>query len=83
MVKIDQSFVSKMTEDKEMSAIVSAVINLAGSLSLDCVAEGVETQEQCAILTAKGCTIGQGYLFGKAMAAELVPDMVCRKKQAA
>lgn len=83
VVKIDQSFVGKMVENGEMSAIVSAVINLADSLSIEVVAEGVETQEQCDILAGKGCTIGQGYLFGKAAAADQVRIMVGRQRRAA
>jgi diguanylate cyclase (GGDEF)-like protein/PAS domain S-box-containing protein len=64
VVKIDRSFVQRMTEDEEISAIISAVIGLAQSLSLEVVAEGIETELQRGILQQKDCSHGQGYLFG-------------------
>lgn len=72
-LKIDQSFVSRLTMvDCEDSAIIGAVIELARSLSITTVAEGVETETQAAHLIAKGCDMGQGYLFSRPMAAEQV-----------
>lgn len=65
VVKIDRSFIKRMVEDEEVSAIISAVIGLSRSLSLDVVAEGVETKLQRDILQKKGCSHGQGYLFGR------------------
>jgi len=64
VVKIDRSFVQRMTEDQEISAIISAVIGLAQSLSLEVVAEGIETELERRILQQKDCSHGQGYLFG-------------------
>ena len=72
VVKIDRSFVQRMTTDKEISAIISAVIGLARSLSLEVVAEGIETERQRSILTQKLCSHGQGFLFGAAMDREAV-----------
>jgi EAL domain-containing protein (putative c-di-GMP-specific phosphodiesterase class I) len=46
---------------------VRAVVNLAQSLNIRTVAEGVETEEQLEIARAEGCNEGQGYLFGKPM----------------
>lgn len=65
VVKIDHSFVERMVEDDEISAIVTAVIRLAQSLSLSVVAEGVETDQQRRILVDKGCPLGQGFLYGR------------------
>jgi predicted signal transduction protein with EAL and GGDEF domain len=59
-IKIDQSFVREIEGDG--GAICSAVIALARTLDLDVIAEGVETEEQCALLDARGCTQFQGYL---------------------
>lgn len=73
VVKIDKSFIAKMLDEAEISAIVCAVVNLAESLSIDVVAEGVETAEQKAALREKGCTLGQGYFFGRAARADEVP----------
>jgi diguanylate cyclase (GGDEF)-like protein/PAS domain S-box-containing protein len=67
LVKIDMSFVQQMSQDEEISAIVAAVVNLAKSLSIDVVAEGVETQEQSELLQIMGCQFAQGHLFGKAV----------------
>lgn len=72
VVKIDRSFVQRMMEDAEISAIVSAVIGLARSLSLDVVAEGVETDPQRRLLEQKGCSHGQGFLFGAPAGRESV-----------
>jgi diguanylate cyclase (GGDEF)-like protein/PAS domain S-box-containing protein len=69
VLKIDRSFVSRMLSKPRMLAIVQAITKLGPSLSLDIVAEGVETPEQLHALRDAGCEFGQGYLFGKAMHA--------------
>jgi diguanylate cyclase (GGDEF)-like protein/PAS domain S-box-containing protein len=72
VVKIDRSFIERMLDDSEIAAIVTAVVNLARSLSLEVVAEGIEREEQRCFLREQGCTFGQGYLFGAAVQAEQV-----------
>jgi EAL domain-containing protein (putative c-di-GMP-specific phosphodiesterase class I) len=69
-LKIDQSFVSGVTEDLEDKGIVCAIINLADSLGLRTTAEGVETAEQLAFLRAQGCNEAQGYYFSKPLPAD-------------
>lgn len=69
-VKIDQSFIRAMTSDKDALAIVRAVTSLSQSLGMVTVAEGVETQEQLAMLRAEHCGAAQGYLFFKPCDAE-------------
>jgi EAL domain-containing protein (putative c-di-GMP-specific phosphodiesterase class I) len=64
-LKIDRSFVAELDRSSAVLAIVKAVIGLAASLSMDVVAEGIETEAQCAVLSALGCTLGQGFLFGR------------------
>lgn len=63
-IKIDRTFVRQLTEEADVAAIVASVVGLGRSLSLDITAEGVETEEQVALLRAAGCSIVQGFLFG-------------------
>lgn len=69
-LKVDSSFVKEIVSIKENEFIVDAIINLAHSLRLTVVAEGVETPEQVRLLTELGCDMIQGYVYSKAMAAE-------------
>ena len=62
-LKIDKSFIDGLTEGSDDDTIVRTIIDLAGSLGLGVVAEGVETEEQRARLVAHGCPHAQGYLF--------------------
>ena len=71
-VKIDRTFVSKMTADAQSMAVFSAIISLARALRLKVVAEGVETEEQARFLRLLGCDELQGYLFGRPASAEEV-----------
>ena len=82
-VKIDKSFIRQMSDDGEIAAIVSAVITLAHSLGIDAVAEGVEAPAQLEWLRRRGCQFAQGFLFGHAVAAASVPDLVAAQKVAA
>jgi diguanylate cyclase (GGDEF)-like protein len=68
-LKIDRSFVTDMTLSAEGLALVSTIINLAHSLKLKVVAEGVETEEQRRLLHLLGCDQMQGFLFSKAVPA--------------
>jgi len=68
-IKIDQSFVAKLPDDKSALAVVTAITGLARSLKLKVVAEGIETREQLDCLTELGCQYGQGYLFSKPVTA--------------
>ncbi|OIQ74324.1 cyclic di-GMP phosphodiesterase Gmr [mine drainage metagenome] len=69
-LKIDQSFVNQMTSNQEDATIVSAVISMGRSLKRRVIAEGVETAEQHAFLLARNCDEGQGYYYGRPVAAE-------------
>ena len=67
-IKIDRSFVIEMLTEPRSMEIVRAVIGLARGLGLTTVAEGIENQEQAAVLRAAGCDCGQGYYFAKPLA---------------
>lgn len=71
-VKIDRSFIGPEINNTNYD-IIKAIINLAHSLGLDVVAEGIETEAQLKILKNLGCEYGQGYLFAPALNA---PDVI-------
>jgi len=69
-IKIDRQFIRNMTRDPATRAIVKTIIALGKSLDVTITAEGVETQEQAAILREFGCPQVQGFLYGYPGAAE-------------
>jgi EAL domain-containing protein (putative c-di-GMP-specific phosphodiesterase class I) len=64
-LKIDQSFVSSLPDNRNDAIIVQAIITMGQSLDLTVVAEGVETQAQRDFLEAHGCLVYQGYLYSR------------------
>ena len=74
-IKIDQSFVRDLAS-RGNQAIVRALTSLAGELGLEAVAEGVETTQQAAQLLGLGCYRGQGFLYGKAVCADTIADIL-------
>ncbi len=69
VLKIDQSFVQRITSDPDDSPIVSAIIDMGKNLKQRVIAEGIETQEQLAFVQALHCAEGQGYLFSRPLPA--------------
>ncbi|MFB9528299.1 putative bifunctional diguanylate cyclase/phosphodiesterase [Nonomuraea roseola] len=67
-VKIDASFVQRLSSSEDDERIVRSIVDLVRSLGLRSVAEGVETEEVALKLTGMGCDMGQGWLFGRPMA---------------
>jgi diguanylate cyclase (GGDEF)-like protein/PAS domain S-box-containing protein len=70
IVKIDKSFIDRITLDREGAAMVRGVIDLGSALGLTTVAEGVENHDQLALLHELGCDSVQGYLFAEPMPSE-------------
>jgi EAL domain-containing protein (putative c-di-GMP-specific phosphodiesterase class I) len=70
ILKIDRSFIKKITNKPGDALIVNAIINMAENLKLLAVAEGIETKTQRNYLLAHGCIEGQGYLFSRSVPAE-------------
>jgi len=66
-LKIDRGFVRDILADPHDAAIVQAVLGIGRAMALEVIAEGVETAAQAAALSAMGCRIGQGYLYGRAL----------------
>jgi diguanylate cyclase (GGDEF)-like protein/PAS domain S-box-containing protein len=66
-IKIDRSFVNEIPAQQDKCELVKAILSIATALKLGSVAEGVETIEQAEYLTAHGCRLAQGYLFGRPM----------------
>ena len=64
-LKIDQAFVQTMSDCATTKSIVASMLQLAGSLRLDVVGEGIETAGQRSLLQILGCEFGQGFLFGR------------------
>jgi diguanylate cyclase (GGDEF)-like protein len=76
VLKIDRSFIQRITADPDETFIVSAIIKLAESLKLLVVAEGIETEEQRTYLIGLNCAEGQGYLFSRPVAANKCTELL-------
>jgi EAL domain-containing protein (putative c-di-GMP-specific phosphodiesterase class I) len=70
ILKIDRSFVDTLGHSGVDPALTRAIVALGRSLRIETIAEGIERPEQRDALLALGCTLGQGYLFARAMSAE-------------
>jgi len=73
LLKIDQSFVRDMLEDRDDLAIVQGVVGLSKAFNRKVIAEGVETVDHGRTLLAMGCVLGQGYGIARPMPAQQVP----------
>jgi EAL domain-containing protein (putative c-di-GMP-specific phosphodiesterase class I) len=76
VLKIDRSFVGRMTEGEQPLQIVRTIVELARVLGMDVVAEGIETREQYCLLRELGCRFGQGFYFARPMTAEAVHELL-------
>jgi diguanylate cyclase (GGDEF)-like protein/PAS domain S-box-containing protein len=78
-LKIDRSFIFDMTAEPSGTALVSTIINLAHSLNLNVVAEGVETPEQATLLHTLACDEAQGYLYSEPLPAKAFENQYLRR----
>lgn len=78
-LKIDHTFIASLELGPEgNNVIVRSIISLAHTLGLTVIAEGVETAEQLAFLRGEGCDVIQGFLLGRPVSAEQVPELLAR-----
>ena len=80
-IKIDRSFIANMSKDPSSLAIIRAVTGLSSSLGITTTAEGVETEAELNDVTLEGCTEVQGFLFGRAIAADEVPAILAERAE--
>jgi EAL domain-containing protein (putative c-di-GMP-specific phosphodiesterase class I) len=74
VVKIDKSFIDQVTLNPEGAAMVRSVIDMSNALGMTSIAEGVEGDDQLAVLDELGCDYVQGYVFAKPLPSELFVD---------
>ncbi|MBI5137960.1 MAG: EAL domain-containing protein [Nitrospirae bacterium] len=80
-LKVDRSFVTGVTTNPDSAAITRTIINMAHSLGLGVIAEGVETPEQFAFLAEQGCNQIQGYLFSAPLTAERFGTLIAERRR--
>ena len=76
VLKLDRSFVNRVLEGPRILGIVRCIVELARTLGMDVVAEGVETEEQQDALVSLGCRYAQGFLYFRPQPAEVFRDFV-------
>jgi diguanylate cyclase (GGDEF)-like protein/PAS domain S-box-containing protein len=76
ILKIDRSFVQEISKDSDANTIVSAIVNMAKSLRLNVIAEGVETLEQLEYLTGCGCDTVQGFHFSRPLNYDTLTELL-------
>ncbi|MEW6764801.1 MAG: EAL domain-containing protein [Pseudomonadota bacterium] len=74
-LKIDRSFIRDITDDVNDRSIVTAIIDMAHTLELEVLAEGVETEAQLELLMMRGCDTYQGYLFSPPLPTDALPKV--------
>jgi diguanylate cyclase (GGDEF)-like protein/PAS domain S-box-containing protein len=77
-LKIDISFMREVPESAQASAVLAAIIHLAGAFGREVVAEGVETEAQCEFLIAQGCPLAQGFHLSRPLPAAEVTALLLR-----
>ncbi len=81
ILKIDRSFISRISGDNASMAIVEGLVQIAGKLDIRVIAEGIETEAQADQVQAAGCTLGQGYLFSQAVDRHATTQLLLKHAQ--
>lgn len=76
VIKVDRSFIERVQSDRQSSAIVEALILIAGRLGMKIIAEGIETGAQAEHVLAMGCRLGQGYHYSKPVPQQVASDLL-------
>jgi diguanylate cyclase (GGDEF)-like protein len=79
-LKIDKSFINDVTVSEDAAVVAATIVQLARSLRLKVVAEGVETRAQAEFVHKTGCEFVQGYYFAKPMHADAIPGLLRRSE---
>ncbi len=80
VLKVDRTFVEEIGPNEDAPALAGAVVEIARTLGLDTVAEGIENQVQLAALRKMNCKLGQGYLFSKPLSEKDFESLLRRRK---
>jgi EAL domain-containing protein (putative c-di-GMP-specific phosphodiesterase class I) len=75
-LKIDRSFIERVSDPGGTAALVQAILSLAHNLGLQVVAEGVENRRQMESLISMNCDVMQGYLFARPLPADRIPELL-------
>ena len=78
VLKIDKSFVDGIASSGQRLALAEGIVEIARTLEIDVIAEGIETEEQRDLMTEMGCQYGQGYLLAMPMAAPARRETLAR-----
>jgi diguanylate cyclase (GGDEF)-like protein len=81
IIKIDKSFIDRLAQGDPSLAIVEGLIDIARKLDIRVIAEGIENEDQAALLASVGCELGQGYLFAQAVPHEIATGLLKRFAQ--
>jgi EAL domain-containing protein (putative c-di-GMP-specific phosphodiesterase class I) len=79
IVKVDQSFAGSLRQPSTHPGLIQAVMDIGKTMRLTTVAERIETPEQLRQLQELNCSLGQGYLFSRPLAAEALRDVLANR----
>jgi diguanylate cyclase (GGDEF)-like protein/PAS domain S-box-containing protein len=82
-LKVDRSFVQKLGVDRRSTAITTAIVRMAQALSIEVIAEGVETERQLAALNELQCELAQGFYFHRPLTAGAVSELLLAERAGA